>query len=166
MSDHTEASNLPEEILALVAAIEAVPGVTKAHIEKTYLPDIRVSDLSLAGPYALLPIASLRRSNGALPEELLLSLDFEIEKSVAGLKAAEFLSWWTRDQSRGGENMQIRSIGLPPQAGNQVQLGHTLYFTIDWFYADPQLDMKKLLSAIAGKAGDIRRALDMYKSTF
>lgn len=41
---------------------------TEAELGKTYLPDIKVADLSLPGPYADLPIAALRRSNGALPE--------------------------------------------------------------------------------------------------
>lgn len=68
---------------------------TEAELGKTYLPDIKVADLSLLGPYADLPIAALRRSNGALPE--------------------------VRDEARGGENMQIRSIGLPPMTGNNKQ---------------------------------------------
>jgi len=161
-----ETSEPPPEVSRLVAAITSIPGVTWVEVEKTFLPNIAVADLSLPGSFAFLPIAALRRSNGALPQELLLSINFRIERSEAGLKALEFLSWWTRDQSRGGTNMQIRSVGLPPRVENTIQLGRTLSFTIDWFYAEPSEDIGKLLSAIDGIAKDIEFSITMYARCF
>jgi len=161
-----ETSEPPPEVSRLVAAVTSIPGATSVEVEKTFLPDIAVADLSLPGFFAFLPIAALRRSNGALPEELLLSINFKIERSEAGLKALEFLSWWTRDQSRGGANMQIRSVGLPPQVGNTIQLGQTLSFTIDWFYADPSGDIGKLLSAVDEKAKEIEFSFTLYARCF
>ena len=156
----------PPEVVRLIAALTAIPGVTQAQLDNTYLPEVAVSDLSLPGPYADLPIAALRRSNGALENELLLSLEFRIQRNEAGLRAVEFLSWWVRDQSRGGENMQIRSIGLPPMVAGDQQLGRTLRFTIDWFYADPSQDMANVLSAVGGKALALELATNMYKDAF
>ncbi|MES2612167.1 MAG: hypothetical protein V4679_18085 [Pseudomonadota bacterium] len=156
----------PPEVVRLIAALTAIPGVTQAQLDNTYLPEVAVSDLSLPGPYADLPIAALRRSNGALENELLLSLEFRIQRNEAGLRAAEFLSWWVRDQSRGGENMQIRTIGQPPMVAGEQQLGRTLRFTIDWFYADTSEDTANVLSAVGGKALALELATNMYKDAF
>src|SRR5262245_12390188 len=112
------AQDLPKEVKELVAAVKAIKGVTEVQAGKTYLPDIKAADLTLPGPYADLPIAAIRRTKGGLKNEQLVSIDFNVQRDEAGLKALEFLSWWVRDESRGGENMQIRSIGLPPMAGN------------------------------------------------
>ncbi len=158
--------NIPDEIARLVATLSAIPGIAEAGLEKTYLPEVSVSDLGLPGPYADLPIAALRRSNGSLAQELLLSMNFRIHRSEAGLRAAEFLSWWVRDESRGGENMQIRSIGLPPVVAGQQQLGSTLRFTIDWFYADTSEDVARLLAAVDGKAQALGLATLMYRAAF
>src|SRR5262245_16246718 len=166
MSSASAAQGLPKEVSRLVSAVASVPGVSEARVEKTYLPDVKVSDLSLPGPYADLPIAALRRSKGALSAEMLLSINFRIQRNDSGLKALEFLSWWTRDQSRAGENMQIRSIGLPPIAGDKKQLGHTLRFTIDWFYSNPSQDMSKLLAAVDDKAKSLETATGIYKPAF
>ena len=62
--------------------------------------------------------------------------------------------------------MQIRSIGLPPIAGNAKQLGGTLRFTIDWFYVNQTQDIAKLLSAIAEKTKSLDQAIGIYKSAF
>ena len=160
------AQGLPREVAQLIKAIKAIKGISNAGLEKTYLPDIKVSDLSLPGPNADLPIAALRRTKGALAEELLLSINFEVERNESGLKALEFLSWWVRDQSRGGESMQVRSIGLPPMAGTDVQLGRTLRFTVDWFYSNPSQNMKKVLADISEKAKSIELATTLYGPAF
>jgi len=166
LSSTSGAQGVPKEVTQLVNAVTAIPGISAAQLEKTYLPNVKVSDLSLPGPYADLPIATLRRSKGALPDELLISINFRIRRADSGLKALEFLSWWTRDQSRSGENMQLRAIGLPPIVGNNKQLGNTLQFTIDWFYSDPSQDLSKVLAAIAEKARSLETATGIYKSAF
>jgi hypothetical protein len=161
-----ETNGPPLEVARLSNAVEGIPGISEASVGKTNLSDIAVSDLSLGGFYADLPIAVLRRSDGALPTELLLSIDFSISKDVQGLKALEFLAWWVRDQSRGGENMQLRSIALPPIAGGTVQLGETLRFTIDWFYNDPTENAAKVLQAIDNAAHDLETVIRLYQEAF
>ena len=153
--------------MRLIAALTAIPGVTQAQLDNTYLPDVALADLSLPnGPHADLPIAALRRSGGALGNELLLSLEFRIQRNEGGLRAAEFLSWWVREQSRLGENMQLRTLGQPPMVAGEQQLGRTLRFTIDWFYTDTSEDMANVLSAIGGKALALELATEMYKDAF
>lgn len=157
----------PAEVVRLIAALTAVPGVTQAQLDNTYLPEVALADLSLPnGPHADLPIAALRRSGGALDNEVLLSLEFRIQRNEGGLRAAEFLSWWVREQSRLGENMQLRTLGQPPMVAGEQQLGRTLRFTIDWFYADTSEDMANVLSAVGGKALALELATEMYKDAF
>lgn len=157
----------PAEVVRLIAALTAIPGVTRAQLDNTYLPEVALADLSQpGGPHADLPIAALRRSNGALENEVLLSLEFRIQRNESGLRAAEFLSWWVREQSRLGENMQLRTLGQPPMVAGEQQLGRTLRFTIDWFYADTSEDMANVLSAVGGKALALELATTMYKDAF
>jgi hypothetical protein len=166
MSADQPVQDRPPEVAWLVSVVSSIPGVRECQLERIFLPEINVSDLALPGPIADLPIAAIRRTDGGLPEELLVSIDFRIERNEVGLKALEFLSWWVRDQSRAGANVQIRSIGLPPVVGNQKQLGTTLRFTIDWFYADPSQDIEKLLGAIGKMAKDLEQNLDFYRAAF
>jgi len=166
MTANNQAQEMPPEVSRLISAVSSVIGTTEVEVDKTYLPEVEVSDLSLPGAYADLPIAMLRRSKGALPEEQLLSINFRIERNEAGLKALEFLSWWVRDQSRGGTNMQIRSIGLPPIAGDRKQLGSTLRFTIDWFYASATSNMQEVLAAMGSKAKELELAVKLYGAAF
>lgn len=166
MTSHTETHGLPPAVAELIAVVSSIPGVAQAALEKTYLPDIAVPDLALPGAFADLPIAALRRTGGGLEEELLFSLNFIIERNERGLKALEFLSWWVRDQSRSGQNMQLRSIGLPPIIRDEIQLGWTLRFTIDWLYANPSQDMGVALEAIADKARGLAYFVDFYKAAF
>lgn len=156
----------PAEVMRLINTVETIPGVEEANVGKIYLPDVNASDLSLPGVYADLPIAAIRRTNGGLPDELLLSIDFSIFKDQAGLKALEFLAWWVRDQSRSGENMQLRAIGLPPMAGETKQLGETLRFTIDWFYVNPAQDIDAVLKALDEASMGLEQAFDIYAEAF
>lgn len=56
---HSMANNLPKEITRLTQAVKSIPGVTDAALEKTYLPDVDISDLLLPGTYGDLPAATL-----------------------------------------------------------------------------------------------------------
>lgn len=47
-------------------------------------------------------------------------------------------------------------------AGNTVQLGKTLRFTVDWFYANPSQSMQKVLAEVSEKAKSIEQATKMY----
>ncbi len=166
MSIQVAADETPAEVTRLSNAVEAIPGVDEASVGNIYLPDISLANLSLPGTYADLPIASIRRSNGGLPDELLISIDFSITRDARGLKALEFLAWWVKDQSRGGENMQLRAIGLPPIAGKTVQLGDALRFTIDWFYVSPSQDMTEVLKALSRSASALEFDISLYEEAF
>jgi hypothetical protein len=162
----TEASELPKEVAEFRDAISSIEGVSEVEIDKIYLPDVSVEDLSLPGPYADLPIATLRRSKGGLKNEILVSAMFRIERNEAGLKALEFLAWWVRDLSRGGKNIQIRAIGLPPIAGENKQLGRTLRFSIDFFFSSPKQDMKEVLNKIGELAKSLNLSRRLYSDAF
>ena len=74
-------------------------------------------------------------------------------------KALEFLSWWVRDHARGGDSIQLRALALPPIP---EQFGKTLTFTIDYFYADPEQDIDKLLNSIQKLADSLNDAKIQY----
>lgn len=160
------AQTRPAEVTRLASPVEAIPGVAGVTVGRAYLPNIAVADLSLPGPYADLPIAALRRSDGAREGETLVSIDFGITRGERGLKALEFLAWWVRDRSRAGHDMQLRAIGLPPKAAGAPQLGQTLRFTIDWFLVSPSDDMSDLLAALDQAAGALEQMTSLYADTF
>ncbi|MCP1223791.1 hypothetical protein [Sebaldella sp. S0638] len=83
--------------------------------------------------YAHLPHAALSRTNGGLENEVLCQFEFFIEKSEAGLDSLEFISWFFRDQARGGKRVQVRPFALPPDTAYGRQFGSTLRFHIDIF---------------------------------
>ncbi|WP_415894051.1 hypothetical protein ACMXYN_06685 [Neptuniibacter sp. PT8_73] len=117
-----------------------------------------------AGEYADLPIAMYKRSGGNLANEILIFTEFTIEKSAQGLKALEFLSWWARDLSRSGENVQIRSIGLPPVAGQRTQLGSTLRFWFEAYIVTEKEDMALVLSEIGELSNSLNSSIKLYKA--
>ncbi len=157
---------LPPAVGKLTLAVASIPGIASVNIDKTYLPDIELSDLSLPGAYGDLPAATLRRTGGALSGELLLSINFTISRDDQGLKALEFLSWWVRDQARSGNNLQLRALALPPIAGEQVQLGETLRFTIDWFYIGKSETIEELMTYIDDMSVSLEQSVEDTKSAF
>lgn len=162
----SNAQKLPAEVAALIEAVDAVPGVAEVEVTYIYLPDIDLETLRFPD-MADLPAAALRRSNGGLPEELLISITFRIERNETGLKGLEFLSWWVRDQARSGNNMQLRGLALPPNGGPAgIQLGRTLKFTIDWFLLNPSNHLKPILAALKEKSESVAFSLRIYRETF
>jgi hypothetical protein len=151
-------ADMPPEVKELQEAIQSIPGVTDAAVGKIDLSDIPDSDLGLL-PYGDLPIGALRRTKGGSPSEVLIFVNFGITQDSRGLKALEFISWWVRDQARGGEPIQIRSLALPPLGD---QFGKSLRFTIDYFYADPKEDISKLLSKVKKLAEEINDSKRVY----
>ncbi|MGH1421177.1 MAG: hypothetical protein ACRBEQ_05120 [Hyphomonas sp.] len=164
-----EGNDMPGEVVALENAFRAVPGIYDVSVGKNILTadDIQAIDkLSFGGVYADLPIAMLRRSKGNLENEILINVEFRIEKNVNGLKALEFLSWHVRDSSRSGENLQIRSIGLPPQGNEHVQLGHTLRFWFEAYIVTESEEMSAVLVRISELAGDLNENFLSHKYLF
>ena len=50
-----------------------------------------------------LPHALLRRSDGGVPNEVWANGKLTLTRDEAGWLTLEFLAWWVRDQSRGGD---------------------------------------------------------------
>jgi hypothetical protein len=163
---NSNAQGLPAEVRQLSTTVESINGVKDVEVRRTLLDGLAIEDLMLPGPTADLPIAAIRRTSGGLPNENLISVFFSIDRNEAGLKALEFFSWWVRDQSRGGENVQIRSIGLPPIIQDRKQLGSTLRFSVDFFLVQPDQDMHKLLRAVGAKADALAESIQYCKAAF
>ena len=157
---------MPAEVQRFVDAIAEVPGISSVGISCVYLPDLELSDLSLPGAYGDLPAAALRRSNGGLSEESLISLSFQIFRDEVGLRGLEFLAWWVRDRARSGHNVQLRAIGLPPMVGGATQLGSTLSFSIDMFHENPTQDMALLFKALDDAAASVETFTRLYEEAF
>jgi hypothetical protein len=151
-------SDMPPEVQKLQRAIESIPGITDAVVGKVDLSDIPESEFGLL-PYGDLPLGALRRTKGGLANEVVISVNFGITRDQKGLKALEFISWWVRDAARGSEPIQVRSLALPPIG---TQFGESLRFTIDYFYADPEEDMGKLLSKVGTLADQLNSSKSLY----
>lgn len=147
---------MPPETEALEHEISTIPGITSTSISKAKLEGILIKNFSFPA-YGSYPLGALKRTNGGLPHEILISVDFTISKDAKGLNALEFLSAWVRDSARGREPIQIRSLALPQIEG---QIGETLFFTIDYFYIDSKEDPKGVLTAI----GKLAKSLALEKS--
>ncbi len=148
---------MPPEVQKLQDAIESIPGVTDAVVEKVDLSDIPESLFSLP-PYGDLPLGALRRTQGGTPDEVLIAVNFGISRDAKGLDALEFIAWWVRDSARGGNPIQIRALALPPIGD---QFGTTLRFVIDYFYVDPEQDIGKLLATVGELADGLSGLVEM-----
>jgi hypothetical protein len=154
--------DIPPEVIKYQSAIESIPGTLKVAIEKYDLAQVVTEDMSLLR-YGDLPLGSLRRTDGGRANELLISARFDISRDEEGLRALEFLSWWVRDAARGSESIQIRSVALPPVAG---QFGRTLSFRIDFFYSDPKQDMTAMLRTVGELGDSLKGARETYAAVF
>lgn len=142
----------PEEILSLESTMLSIPGVSEVFVDKHHYTSEEFASeettyFAMPGTGDL-PIAMLRRSKGMLEKELLISVEFRISPDFKGLVALEFLSWWVRDASRSGENYQIRSIGLPPEISETIQLGQTLRFWLEAYITTEEEDIHQVLEKI------------------
>lgn len=151
-------SDIPQPVQELSTAIKSIPGIKLAAVNRHMLFEITSDDFTLPmfGDY---PLGALKRTDGGLPDEILISIDFMITRDETGLNALEFLSWWVRDHARGGDSIQLRALALPPIP---EQFGKTLTFTIDYFYADPEQDIDKLLNSIQKLADSLNDAKIQY----
>ena len=153
-------SQYPPEVEAFHAALGRLAAVrvldTGLKALKHFGPDV----YRLPGEFGDLPHALLRRSNGGLPNEAWANTEFTLSHDEEGWRTLEFLAWWVRDQSRGGEQIQMRPMALPPK-GFEVQLGHTLKFVIDHF-AICQDDASPMLQLIKSRASSLSESIDIY----
>jgi hypothetical protein len=153
-------SEYPPEVEAFHVALKRLAGVIEVDTGLKALEQFGPDTYSLPGEFGDLPHALLRRSNGGLPNEAWANTQFTLSRNEAGWLTLEFLAWWVRDQSRGGELIQMRPMALPPK-GFEVQLGRTLKFIIDHFAICPD-NPAPMLKLIQSRAADLSQSIDIY----
>jgi hypothetical protein len=151
----------PPQIERLRSALKALPGVIEVEANHTPLQDISVQDISLV-EFGDLPHAAIRRTSGGLPAEALGQIFITFSPSVESWRTLEFVSWQARDWSRGGRNIQIRTRGLPPMVGDQIQLGSSLRAIIEFFVTGLDTDPERLLREMDEFGADLEDSLRLY----
>lgn len=152
----------PPEIERLRTIIFTMPGVVEVEAEHAFLEDFNVEDLSLAS-FGDLPHATIRRTSGGLQGEALGQVFIALSPTVQSWRTLEFISWQVRDWSRAGQNIQIRTRGLPPIVGDRIQLGSSLRVIIDLFVSGLDVDPGKLLRNLDEFAKAIELSLRLYR---
>ena len=117
-------NDYPIEIEQFQQTLTSLKGIENVSSGIDNLEEVKAENLS-AVEFSHLPLAALLRTNGGLENEILLQFEFTIDKTTESLISLEFLSWFIRDQSRGGIKLQLRPFALPPQIGEKRQLGQT-----------------------------------------
>ena len=156
------AEEYPEQVQLLHDALSRLPAVSDVCSGLESLVNVTPADLSLAN-LAHLPHAAIRRSGGGLDDEVLVQVEFRLSQDIDGWRACEFIAWFVRDQARGGGNIQLRPFGLPPRAGDTIQLGHTLRFHIDLFCQTDGDDLTPVLSSVERLGRALNLAIDLYQ---
>lgn len=155
--------DLPAPVQRLYDVFDALPGV--AEVELTLQPLDELSDeiLDLPGESGDLPHLLLRRGPGVgQPGEQLVSLGLTFTADAEGWVALEFLAWWVRDESRGGQPVQMRPLALPP-VGYGLQLGRTLHFVIEWLL--PHTDGSDVIPDTIDQAAEsLAEAIEQYQA--
>ncbi|MEP6672408.1 MAG: hypothetical protein ABJF10_24800 [Chthoniobacter sp.] len=154
----------PPQVAKLHTALQRLAGVhgTKSGIE--CVDGVTAEQLSLAC-FAQLPHGAMRRTGGAISNEVQVQVEFQIEPSAAGWRSLKFLAWWVRDAARGSLPVQLRPFALPPTAVSNVQLGQTLRFHLDYFFTHPDRAIEPILEALSKLADDLDQTIDIYQSS-
>src|SRR4029079_18025840 len=107
-------AKLPKEVAAFHAAMGRLVAVADVTTGLKALADFPPETYSLPAEFGDLPHALLRRTEGGLEDEAWANTEFTVSRDEAGWLTLEFLAWWVRDSSRGGEQIQMRPMALPP----------------------------------------------------
>src|SRR5436190_2225918 len=145
------ASKYPKQVEAFHKALRRLVAVREVCTGLKWLKDHPPSTYSLPAEFGDLPHALLRRTDGGLKNEAWANTEFTLTRDEAGWLTLEFLAWWVRDQSRSGEQIQLRPMALPP-VGYEVQLGTTLKFIIDHFAICPKRNPAAALAMMKERA--------------
>ncbi|MFH6991992.1 hypothetical protein [Flavobacterium sp. FlaQc-48] len=147
----------PEEIDLFQKTIGSLKGIENVSSGIDNLEGIKGSDL---GDVSLshLPLATLLRTDGGLKDEVMLQFEFTLDKSSGSLISLEFLSWFFRDQARGGVLIQLRPFALPPKTADRFQIGETLKFHIDYFIEDAPESLQPILDKVLS----LNKSLEMF----
>ena len=154
-------SQYPEAVQQLHKALARLPGVKEVALSIRKLDDVTEPMLSLPGEFGDLPLLAIRRTQGGLANELLVTAEVRLAQSFKGWIALEFLAWWVRDLSRSGHWVQMRPLALPPIAYG-TQLGRTLKFVIEFFFINPLPDNAAVLERIADYANSLGSNIDDF----
>ena len=156
MNDYPKEINDFQNKLASLAGIENVcSGIDR-------LETVNGTDLGFPD-FSHLPIATLLRTNGGLPNEIMLQFEFAIDRSPESLNSVEFLSWFVRDQAKSGKKIQLRTFALPPQGPSGVQLGATLKFHIDYFLIEPSGNLQLILDRVSELSQSLDYGIRIYQ---
>ncbi len=155
-------SDYPIEIEDFHQALQQLKGIGDVCSGIDQLDGIQTSDFSFPD-YGHLPLAALLRTNGGLPNELIIQFEFTIDKSPESLVSLEFISWFVRDQSRNGKQVQLRTFALPPQTAAGRQLGNTLKFHIDCFFEETTGSLQPVLDRIADMSKSLKLLTKLYE---
>ncbi|MEO1509989.1 MAG: hypothetical protein AAFU84_20310 [Cyanobacteria bacterium J06633_23] len=158
------ADDYPRQVKVFHRALSRLRGVLEVNTGLKPLDKISLTDYGLPGKLGDLPHALLRRTQGGLPDEAWANTDVILSYDRAGWLTLEFLSWWVRDQSRGGAQIQMRPQALPPLAGEEIQLGHTLKFVIDHFCLLTTHGPEPMLALLEAQGQALNTAVDSYAS--
>ena len=153
-------AKLPKEVAAFHAALERLGAVSEVSTGLKALVDFQPETYSLPAEFGDLPHALLRRTEGGLKDEAWANTEFCLSRDEAGWLTLEFLAWWVRDLSRGGEQIQMRPMALPP-VGYEVQLGRTLKFIIDHFVICPD-GPADALALMKERAESLNSSINIY----
>lgn len=137
----------PTEVAALRRVLQRLPGVSEVQVHPVNLSSLDPAELSLPS-MGDLPSGALRRSGGGLPGESVIQVWLNLARAPESWTTLEFLAWYVRDSCRAGDVAQMRVRGLAPRVGDQVQVGTTLLFVIEWFVISPEGDFESLLKRI------------------
>jgi hypothetical protein len=151
----------PPEVEAFHTALRRLVAVRDVTTGLKALADSDPRTYSFPGEFGDLPHALLRRTGGGLEGEAWANTEFELAKDEGAWLTLEFLAWWVRDCSRGGDQIQLRPMALPPK-GYEVQLGRTLKFIIDQFVICPAGDKEAALRLMQEHADSLNSAIDIY----
>ncbi|MCE9562319.1 MAG: sel1 repeat family protein [Planctomycetes bacterium] len=151
----------PKQVQRLHDAIQGLAGVKEVEMSIRSLDGLGERELSFPGEFGDLPHLAIRRTKGGQAHELLVTAEIRFFQNFEGWIAVEFLAWWVRDLSRGGEHVQMRPLALPPVAYG-TQLGRTLKFVIEFFFINPTEDNAPVLKVIGEHAKSLAESTEQY----
>lgn len=152
----------PKQVQCFHDALYRFRGVLEVNTGLKPLEKISLEDYKLPGKMGDLPHALLRRTQGGLVHEVWANTDVIVSYDRAGWLTLEFLAWWVREQSRGGEQIQMRPQALSPLVGEDIQLGHTLKFVVDHFCFLSGNGPEAMLSLLDARGKSLSNVIDSH----
>lgn len=156
------AGDYPHQVKLFHQSLYRFKGVVEVNTGIKKLDKISPQEYQLSGKMGDLPHALLQRTQGGLPNEAWANTDVILSYDRAGWLTLEFLAWWVREQSRSGEQIQMRPLGLAPEADDEIQLGHTLKFVIDHFCVLPDPSPEVMLTLLGARGQTLNAAINSY----